>query len=113
MTKNKNSDDRLVRELSKKIMHTIGESDREIAEEALLRTLGKFEQRPLHRCLPRKTQKILHQVFRTPRLVAYLRGRAAGPLGQGLVIRQKIGVPENGRQRVVDFVRCPGGQLAE
>ena len=43
MTKNKNSDDRLVRELSKKIMHTIGESDREIAEEALLRTLGKFE----------------------------------------------------------------------
>ena len=49
MTKNKNSDDRLVRELSKKIMHTIGESDREIAEEALLRTLGKFEQRPLHR----------------------------------------------------------------
>jgi len=65
------------------------------------------------RYLPRETEQIAYECFRAAGLIANLGRNAARFLGQGHVVCQKIGISENGGQRVVDFVRGAGCQLPE
>jgi hypothetical protein len=67
------------------------------------------EERAFRGDLSRKAEKIAHERFGSASLVANLRRCTAGLLGKRSVVGQEIGEAKDGRQRIVDFVRCTGG----
>src|SRR2546426_303758 len=96
-----------------KIFHHLNPVARKIITPQLNRLpqnavyLHKF---PLHRSLPRETQQILHDIFRSlrflqddlqilPRRTRHLR-----------ILQQQIRETKNRRQRVIHFMRDPGNQ---
>ncbi len=58
-------------------------------------------------------EQIIHQGFCPPRLLANFFRQAPRPAVHGRIVREQLGIAQNGRQRIIDFVSGTADQLTE
>ena len=63
--------------------------------------------------LAREAEQIVHQRFGAPGLFANFFRQASGPFRDRRIVGQQLGISEDGRKRIVDFVRRASDQLAD
>src|SRR5271165_6790925 len=61
--------------------------------------------------LSRETQQVLHQVAGTPRLLSYFHSSSASAFRKRGIVGQQVGIAQNSRQGIVNFVSGASSQL--